>query len=292
MSQSLAGIELHQITGLGRPLNPRVKSNQIAIAGSAAFGVVGSVVALLAGTDSWLWEAAAVAIAAFIGWALGREIDPDHESTAIVSMVIAGVLALIVTPQLLVLAVLLLATRIIAGTVGTDLRGLDLLVVVGASAYAGSQPVAWPIAALLVFAVIRQDSRFATPAAVAMTLATIVSAGVFVDSFSPGVPSLLVWILIAVLGLVGWKRIRVISVQSSADNGNGIAGSGVGLARLATLGAIAAGAILAPDTAIGDLGPAVAAFAAVAFLPRRAPARREVLDEPPALVEAALPPVV
>lgn len=292
MSQRTAGIELHSITGLGRPIDLRIRSNQLVIAGTAAFGLFGSAIGLLGESDSWLWEAAIAAIAAFLGWALGREIDPDQESTAVVAMVIAGVLTLVATPQLLVVAVLLLTTRILAGTVGTDLRGLDVFVVVGAAAYAGSQPVAWPIAALLVFAVIRQGSRFATPAAVAIGLAAIVSAGVFVDSLSPGVPSFLIWVLIAGLGLVGWRRIRVTGVRSPADNGDRISGSGVGLARLATLGAVVAGAILAPDTAIGDLGPAVAAFAAVAILPRRVPAPETVLDERPAMVEAPLPPVV
>lgn len=292
MSQRIAGIDFHEITGLGRPLDPRIKSNQIAIAGSAIFGAVGLAIGLVGGSDSWLWGGAAAAIAAFLGWALGREIDPDQQSTAVLAMAISGVVALVSAPQLLVVAVLLIATRILAGTVGNQIRGADLLVVIGAAAYAGSQPVAWPIAALLVFAVLRQDIRFALPTAVAMSLAAIVSAGLFVDSFTPGVPSLVTWLLLGGLGLAGWRRIRVADVRSAADNGNRINANGVALARLATLGAIAAGSVLAPETAIGDLLPAVAAFAAVAVLPRRAPRPEEVLEEPPAVVEAALPPIV
>jgi hypothetical protein len=68
----------------------------------------------------------------FLAWALGRELDPDHDLSAFVgaALAVAGLLAFGM-PSLILILWLLLALRVVNRTVGLPARPLDTLGVLG-----------------------------------------------------------------------------------------------------------------------------------------------------------------
>jgi hypothetical protein len=280
---------LHEITGLGRPIDLKMGSNQLAIIGTVVAGLVAIVLAWFGATDLGFTDAASVAAGTFLAWALVREIDPGNDRAAAIAMAIAGGIGLIAPPAALVVGVLLLTVRILAGTVGSDLRSVDLVVLTSAAAYAGTQPVAWPIVVLLAYAVLRSGHRWRIPTAVAMGIAASAAAFFFVTDLAPGLNGAGTWVLLSVLALASWRSIRRPLINAPADDGSPIRSSGVGLARLSTFTAIVAGTVLSPETALADLGPAVAALASVALWPRLADTSAQGLDQSVRRREAAGP---
>lgn len=283
-------VQMHEMTGLGRPIDPKLRSNRVAVAGSVLAGTIYILSMWLGQEVPDFVGAVSVAMGVFLSWALVREIDPDNNGAAYLAMAGAGIVGILSPPAALVAGVLLLTTRILSGSVGSGLRSPDLLVLVAAAAYAGTQPVAWPIAGLLVFAVIRSPHPMAKAAATSMTVAALGSALIFVSDFTPAVPGLGTWIVLLGLAVTGWRQIRFPHVESLSDAGTPISPTGVGLARLATLTAIVAGSLCMPETGLTDLGPAVAAFAVVALWPQRTPVPENATDEPVALSGASIPP--
>tara|TARA_R110002094_G_scaffold9635_1_gene19131 strand:- start:3259 stop:4119 length:861 start_codon:yes stop_codon:yes gene_type:complete len=124
---------IYRLSSIARPLEPQYPTNRavlillplIALAtGAAAFvlrdaGLAGAASAGLAGL-----------LAAFLAWALGREVDPDRNEAAFIAMALT-VAALILgyTPALWVLALALMATRIVVRTVGQAAKLTDLAIV-------------------------------------------------------------------------------------------------------------------------------------------------------------------
>ena len=101
---------LTEITTLGRPIDLRYPSNRLAVGVTIVTGVVAFVLSDAGGLQRPA-EAAAVAIAAFLGWAVGHELDPDHPRSAGYAAVLAAVLGFFVGPPALGAS----ATGILAG---------------------------------------------------------------------------------------------------------------------------------------------------------------------------------
>lgn len=282
-------IAMHEITGLGRPLDLTMTSNRVAVVGSSIAGALGVLFSWLSVGELGLLSAASVAIGVFLAWALVREIDPDNGSAPYLAMVIAGILGLISAPAALVVAVLLLTTRVLTGTVGTSLRPFDLVVLVALAGYAGTQPVAWPIVGLLAYAILRSRNVRARITAAAVVAVAVTTALLFVPDLAPAMPGLGTWAVLIVLTAFGWRSIRSGRVESKADSGAPISSVGVSVARLSLLTAIGTGAVMAPESALSDLSPAVAAFAAMALWPRRVVAPAETLDEPVPVAAPTIP---
>ena len=113
-------------SALGRPLDPSYRSNVVAIAVAALVGVVFAIYNLTASTpleSSW-WTAA---VAVFLSWAIAREIDPDRSAAATIAMPLAAIGAAFAAPSLLFAFGVLIGTRLIVGTVGLDLRLVEVL---------------------------------------------------------------------------------------------------------------------------------------------------------------------
>jgi hypothetical protein len=132
-------VKLSDVTALGRtPIDPRYPTN-IAIA-VLALGVTiaGTVIRLLSGgalLESALWGIGA-GFVLFLTWALGRELDPDHDLSAFVGVGLALVALLLPdTPSLLVVLWLLLVLRLVSRTVGLPAKPLDSLAVLGLGAW-------------------------------------------------------------------------------------------------------------------------------------------------------------
>lgn len=283
---------LHEITGLGRSIDLSRQSNRVAVAGSGLAGLLSLALSWFRAGELELLSAAIVAVGAFLAWALTREIDPDNQTPAYLAMSAAGVIGLITAPAALVVGVLLLVVRLLSGSVGAPLTSFDLIVLFTAALYAGTQPVAWPIVGLLAYAVHRSGHRYSRVVTVAMVSGAAAAALLFVTDLAPGVPGAGFWLILTVLFAAGWRRIRNAQVTSMADSGLHLLSNRVGVARIAVITAIACGGVMAPESVLTDLSPAIVAFSAMAAWPGRDPQPLQTVDEPVAFIEAAAPPVV
>jgi hypothetical protein len=139
-------------SALPRPLDLTLPSNRTAVIGTVAFGAV----ALLTGR-SWR-QALGVGGAGMLGWATGRELDPDYPLSAALALVLAGLTSLsqssvpgTLSPVLSGFAALSSA-RVLTATVGAAASPQDtvaLAVQAGMAALAGHRVAAlMPTAAL------------------------------------------------------------------------------------------------------------------------------------------------
>lgn len=127
-------MKLSDVTTLGRPIDPRYPTN-LAIAVLALVvatgGTVWRLITGLSFLESTLWGIGA-GLVLFLTWALGRELDPDHDLSAFVGGGLAVIaLLLFDLPSFLLVFWLLLVLRIVSRTTGLPARPLDSLAVLG-----------------------------------------------------------------------------------------------------------------------------------------------------------------
>jgi hypothetical protein len=125
---------MHKITALARPVDPRYPTN-------LAIAVLSLVVVLAAA--AWRWSTGAAPLGSilwginaglvpFLTWALGRELDPDHDLSAFVGAALALVALFFVEfPSLFAMVWLLLLLRVVNRTVGLPATLFDTLTVLG-----------------------------------------------------------------------------------------------------------------------------------------------------------------
>lgn len=145
-------------SALGRPIDPTFGSNRLALAGSIASGVVFGTLNLIAAEEVFA-SAFAAGMAVFLAWAIGRELDPDDNSAAAWAMLAAFGYLFLATPSLLFAAGTLLATRLIAGTVGIRLRTVDRIVLVGLGALLGSSLISVATIPALLAGIVINEQR-------------------------------------------------------------------------------------------------------------------------------------
>ena len=133
MAESLK-VKVTSITAVGRSIDPNFPTNR-AIAALVAIVVFGGTVFRLFGGVSLVQSAAwgiAAGLGIFLAWALGRELDPDHDPSAFVGAGLALVgLVFFGLPNLGVLFWVLVLVRIVNRTVGLPAKLTDSLLFVG-----------------------------------------------------------------------------------------------------------------------------------------------------------------
>ena len=145
---------IYGVTSIGRPLDKRCATNRAVSRLMPVGGVIAGGVALMRG-DAGLqvsWAFVAGVLLVFGAWALARELAPDDNPAAFVSMALAFVvLPLIVPLSFLVLFTTMFLVRIVNRTVGLPARVTDSLVVTGlvfAVVYLTKSPLFGTVAAL------------------------------------------------------------------------------------------------------------------------------------------------
>jgi hypothetical protein len=127
-------MELTDLTAIGRPIDPHYPTNRaIALLSLlvVAAGTVGQRLWGLAWAGSLSWGIGA-GFSVFFAWALGRELDPDHDLSAFVAAGLMLIALLIFDlPSLLSLFWLLVALRIVNRTTGLPARIADSLLLLG-----------------------------------------------------------------------------------------------------------------------------------------------------------------
>ena len=246
---------------------------------SNVFAVVGFVVALVAlggkaliVDDLSLIGAAFASVAVFLGWAIGRELDPDTPWVANIALIAALIAALFFTPAALATGVVLIAVRSVAGTVGSPLSRLDLFVVAGLAAFAAFDPVLW-IAGLAVLAWLVRAPEVGDLRSWGVGAFAAGAAGglgfLWYQWSTDALESIEVtgtaYALAAVAGLAMLLAARPLAVTSLTDSGSGsISWMRVRSARIAAGASCMWAAVIGGVDGFWSIGPVFAALAVAA----------------------------
>jgi hypothetical protein len=260
-------VNLYDHTGLGRPLDLRLPSNRIAVLLPSLAGAVTFAVLFGSSGAVDLFAAGRAGVGVFLAWAVARELDPDRPRSATIAALLAGLGLLLGLPAPGVAAVVLLAARVLVGTVGSSLRPADLAVLLGAAAYAGTRPEAWPAGVLLAVAVV-----VARAPRGALAFGAMASAGAVAAALSGALPTAGMSVtggLVAVAAVLATTAATPVHhVAARTDVGRrSIDPRRVTAARIGAGLAVVAGAILSGDGAA--LVPVAAALAGAALVPTR-----------------------
>lgn len=212
-------MKFYRITRLGRPFDLSKTSNRISLIGPAVIGVGSVGWDFATGNTADYLGALWASITAFLAWAIARELDPDRPHTATFAMALAALAALtgFRAVPLMVSAAALIGMRVLVGSVGGDLKPLDLVVVVGLAVFAGTRIEGWVVVLLLVLGVL--DSRppgygFALPA-------MVVGAGLGAYLAGVGLPGgsisdeVYLWALVTIAAIP--LAVRLTKIRSRTD---------------------------------------------------------------------------
>ena len=150
----MANHRIYQYTSIGRPLDPAYATNKAVLMLLPLAAVVGAVVAWLGGAGllEVLQQAAVYALILFAAWALARELDPDDNPAAFISLACGMLVALFVnSPGVLIVFVTLGLVRIVNRSTGLAARKTDSVVLMLLSIvviYATESPLFGAAAAL------------------------------------------------------------------------------------------------------------------------------------------------
>lgn len=212
-------MKFYRISRLGRPFDLGTTSNRISLLGPAVVGLGSLGWDVGTGHSPQYVEAAWASITAFLAWATARELDPDRHHTATLAMGLAGIAAIagLWEIPLVVSAAALLGLRVLAGTVGGDLKPLDMVVFVGLAVFAGTRIEGWVVAFLLVLGVL--DSR--PPGYLYALPAMIIGAGLAGYVAGVGLPGgsiadeVYLWALVTIAAVP--LAVRLTRIRSRTD---------------------------------------------------------------------------
>lgn len=127
-------MNIHKLTTVGRPIDLSYRSNR-AIAVGSLLVMLGAVILQRAAGSTWthsvLWSAQA-ALSVFLAWALCRELDPDHDGSALLAAGLClGGLILWGLPRLTVIFWLNVVVRAVNRTTGVPAGFLDSMGMLG-----------------------------------------------------------------------------------------------------------------------------------------------------------------
>lgn len=250
-------MNVEQLTSLSRAIDPRYPSNRLMLVGAGVAGLAVSL-ATLFGIDLKTRPLAA-AMAVFLAWALARELDPDHPASAAIAMPVSLVLALVVGPPgLLVTFGVLLGLRIAAGTVGTPLRLLDSVAVIGLSAALGTSLIGVVGAVAMIVGVLVSEARSRSGIATAAMSAVAYTVVALLSGFARiwTAPTSAEWITVGVAVAATLLVLPAAAPTSNTDRHTGT----IMKDRITAARIIAGLAILAGLALVG--GPGVVAIAA------------------------------
>jgi hypothetical protein len=128
----MASDRIYRITSIGRPLDPAYHTNRAVLLLLPLAGAVASAVAAIRGAgflEIFISGLVGVAVA-FLSWALTRELAPDDDRAAFISMAFAyAALVTLGSPSLLLLFTSLLLVRVVNRSTGLPARVGDSVVV-------------------------------------------------------------------------------------------------------------------------------------------------------------------
>ncbi len=252
------------ITGIGRSLQPDLRSHRIAFAGAVLTSV--SYAAFAVATERAPTDAPIAGIVVFIAWAVGRELDPDRPNVAAWSMPIAFAASIYDLPSALASAVALIGIRLIAGTVGAAVTWVDVAVFAFLGFVAGSTSVLWIVALVLVIWLWTAPEVGRLRHVALGSLIAGVAVALYLFEPQDAVITQDAYILAAVVGAVMMLAMRPSAVISTTDARTGSVHEGrVGLARKAAGAFVMWAAVMGGVAGFWMVSPVLAALVATAF---------------------------
>jgi hypothetical protein len=135
-------MNVRDLTSIGRPIDPSYPTNRAIALVTLAVLLVGALWQRISG-EAWLASAlwgAQAGLTIFLAWALCRELDPDHPMAAFVAVALAlPAVTFWGLPQLGVIFWLLILVRVVDRTAGPPAGVLDVLGLVGLTAWLSLQ---------------------------------------------------------------------------------------------------------------------------------------------------------
>jgi hypothetical protein len=206
-------MKLSDLTALGRvPIDPSHPTNLAIAALSLIVALAGAIWQLVSGTallESVLWGVGA-GFLPFLTWALGRELDPDHDLSAFVGAGLILIAFLLPEmPSLLMIVWLLLVLRIVNRSVGLPAKPWDSLGVLGLGAWLTWQGY-WMIGLMTAVAFLLdgllspplRHHLFVSGLSFVTTVVLAIFHGDMTMESGPALPAVLAWVLVTGLFLV------------------------------------------------------------------------------------------
>ena len=130
---------LRLFSSIGRPVDRRYPTNRAIASLTLVVAILGFAIRRLTGThplESFL-GGITMAIGFFLAWAIARELDPDHDSSAFLAAGLSLIPNVVLgRPDFAAAFLVLLALRIVNRTVGPPARPLDTIAILGLVAVA------------------------------------------------------------------------------------------------------------------------------------------------------------
>jgi len=210
-------MRISDVSATVRLIDPSYPTNRAIAALTMAVIAGGIVLQLIAGEEliqgaSWGISAG---LAVFLAWALGRELDPDHDLSAFVATGLALIgLLLFDLPNLMALFWMLLLLRMVNRTTGLPAQILDSLLILGLGSWLTWQR-SW-IYGLMTGLAFLLDSRLSSPHRQHLFFAGIaLLASVILYSVSGGMPGEGKPSLLAILVVSGMSVLFVPVIVAS-----------------------------------------------------------------------------
>lgn len=139
-------------SGLSRGWTPALVSNRIAMAGWVISLAVFTAVASMSDSMTYV-EAVVSSIVVFLGWAIGRELDPDHHWVGAIAMLGTFGAVFMEIPSGWTVGAALLALRVVTGSTGRWIATFDLVFALVIGYGSGADLWSWPIAIVACVAI-------------------------------------------------------------------------------------------------------------------------------------------
>lgn len=251
------------ITGLGRSLEPRLRSHRIVLAGALVSAVVYAAIASATGRE--LPDALIAAIAVFIAWAIGRELDPDRPQVAAWTMPLALGAVMYDMPSALASAVALIGVRVVAGTIGAAVTWVDIAALALLGFLSGSEPVLWIVGLTLAIWLMTLPEVGSLRFAGLASLVAGMGLGLWLAEPSSVEITRNAYLLAAAGGAVMMLAMRPSTVISVTDARTGPVDAGrIGLARKVAGSFIMWAAVMGGVSGFWMVSPVLAALVATA----------------------------
>lgn len=260
------------VPALSRPFDVRLASNRFVLLATPAIGALTGGVALIR-SESPLesgWWGLSTAGAAFLAWAITRELHPDRAELAVAAALVAPAGLLWGRSDLLAAATVLIVARAVGGTTGRSMRGADVALVAAVglpvvTRASGAGALGVGAAGLALSAVWHRRRRGHHLVGAAMYLAGATTSLLRADDF--GLPTSSDWVLVwlgVAAGLLALLGPRTVVSQTDREGGGVISATRIRLARLVAAAAATAVALSFDPAA---MAPVWAALLVVALRP-------------------------
>ncbi len=130
--------EKRRLSAIGRTIDPSYPTNRLIAAITILYTIGGVIFLWVSGAAVFegAYRGAAAGLAVFLAWALGRELDPDHDAAAFVGAgLAAGTVPFLNPPALSALLWLLVLMRIVNRTTGLPATLMDSFFLIGLSVW-------------------------------------------------------------------------------------------------------------------------------------------------------------